>query len=61
MNDLYFLITIVRRKDAAEYEKFYRSQEIDVVYTTPCNGTAHARTLSILGIDRTEKSMLPLA
>ena len=58
MNDLYFLITIVRRKDASEYENFYRSRGIDVVYTTPCNGTAHARTLSILGIDRTEKSML---
>ncbi len=51
-------MTIVRRKDAHEYEEFYSSEGVGVVYTTPCNGTAHARTLSILGIERTEKSML---
>ena len=58
MKDLFFLITIVRRKDAAEYDEFYRSEGIDVVYTTSCNGTAHAKTLNLLGIERTEKSML---
>ena len=58
MKDLFFLITIVRRKDAPEYEEFYRSEGVDVVYTTTCNGTAHAKTLNLLGIERTEKSML---
>ena len=58
MKDLFFLITIVRRNDAAEYDEFYRSEGVDVVYTTACNGTAHARTLDILGIEKTEKSML---
>lgn len=58
MNDLYLLITIVRRKDCSEYEQFYRDEGVGVVYTTPCNGTAHAKTLSILGIEKTEKSML---
>ena len=58
MKDLFFWITIIKRSDAQEYEEFYRSQGIDTVYTTPCNGTAHAKTLDLLGIERTEKSML---
>ena len=58
MKDLFFLITIVRRDDAAEYDEFYRSEGVEVVYTTACNGTAHAKTLDILGIEKTEKSML---
>ena len=58
MRDLYLLLTIVRRKDAAEYEEFYRNRNIKVIYNARCNGTAHARTLDILGIERTEKSML---
>ena len=58
MKDLYLLLTIVRRKDAVEYENFYRNREIKVIYNAPCNGTAHAKTLNLLGIERTEKSML---
>ncbi len=58
MKDLYLLITIVRRKDDAEYEKFYCDHGVTVVYNTRCNGTAHAKTLDLLGIERTEKSML---
>lgn len=58
MKDIYLLLTIVRRKDAPEYEEFYRAEGVGVVYTTPCNGTAHAKTLSLLGIERTEKAML---
>lgn len=58
MKDLFLLLTIVRRKDSAEYEEFYCNEGVSVVYNLPCNGTAHAKTLSILGIERTEKSML---
>lgn len=58
MKDIYLLLTVVRRKDASEYEKFYRERNVKVIYNTHCNGTAHARTLNILGIERTEKSML---
>ncbi|MBQ8850042.1 MAG: P-II family nitrogen regulator [Clostridia bacterium] len=58
MKELYLLLTVVRRKDAAEYEEFYRNRNVKVIYNTPCNGTAHAKTLNILGIERTEKAML---
>ena len=58
MKDLYLFITIVRRKDAKEYERFYQNEGISNIYSIPCNGTAHARTLDILGIERTEKTMI---
>ena len=58
MKDLFLLLTIVRRNDDAEYEAFYERYGISVVYNVRCNGTAHAKTLNILGIERTEKSML---
>jgi len=58
MKDLYLLITIVQRSDATEYEDFYRSHSVGVTYSIPCNGTAHARTLSLLGLEKTEKTML---
>ena len=58
MKNLYWLITIVQRSDTAEYEEFYLRHGVDVTYSTLCNGTAHEKTLSILGIEKTEKAML---
>ncbi|MBO5938931.1 MAG: P-II family nitrogen regulator [Clostridia bacterium] len=58
MKDLYLLITIVQRADAEEYEEFYRTHSVSVTYSIPSNGTAHARTLSLLGLEKTEKTML---
>lgn len=58
MKDIYLLLTVVKRSDAAEYEDFYRDRGVKLIYNTRCNGTAHAKTLDILGIERTEKSML---
>ena len=58
MKNLYLLITIVQRSDAEEYEAFYLRNGVSVTYSTLCNGTAHAKTLSLLGIEKTEKTML---
>ena len=58
MNGLYLLLTIVRRSDAQEYEEYYRGLGISVSYSTNCNGTAHAKTLALLGIERNEKTLL---
>ncbi len=58
MRDLFFWITIVKRDDTEEYENFYRENGVTLIYSTQCNGTAHAKTLSLLGIDKTEKAML---
>ena len=49
MSGLYVLLTIVRRTDAKEYEEFYKKHGISVTYSTNCNGTAHEKTLALLG------------
>ena len=58
MNGLYLLLTITRRADAAEYEEFFKRNNISVTYSINCNGTAHAKTLALLGIEKNEKTML---
>ena len=58
MTNFYWLITIIQRSDTAEYEEFYLSHGVNVTYSIPCNGTAQGKTLSLLGIERTEKAML---
>lgn len=58
MKNVYFLITIIRRKDAREYEEFYKRHNVQAAYAINCNGTVHKKTLDLLGIERTEKTML---
>lgn len=58
MKNLYWFVTIIQRADAREYEEFYLANGVSVAYSVPCNGTAHARTLNILGLEKTEKAML---
>ena len=58
MKGLYLLMTIVRRTDSAEYEGFFRANGISVTYSANCNGTAHAKTLALLGIEKNEKTLL---
>lgn len=58
MNNLYLLITIIRRSDAEEYEAFYESDGVGIIYSISCNGTAHEKTLDLFGLEKTEKSML---
>lgn len=58
MKGLYLLLTIIRRADSAEYEEFYKCCNVPVVYNAQCNGTAHEKTLSLLGIEKNEKSLL---
>lgn len=58
MKDLFFWITIIKRADAQEYEAFYREHDVSVIYSVPCNGTVHEKTLDLFGLERTEKTML---
>ena len=58
MKNLYFLITIIRRADADEYEAFYTNHNVNILYAINCNGTVHQRTLDLLGLEQSEKSML---
>ena len=58
MKNLYWFVTIIQRSDAREYEEFYLTHDVNVTYSIPCNGTAHAKTLNVLGLERTEKTMM---
>jgi nitrogen regulatory protein PII len=58
MNNIFFLITIIKRSDAEEYESFYERHGVGLLYSLNCNGTAHEKTLSLLGIEKSEKTML---
>ena len=58
MKSLFLLITIAQRDDCKEYEEFYLASGINAIYSLPCHGTAHEKTLDVLGIEKTEKIML---
>ena len=58
MKGLYLLITIIKRTDIKEYHSFFDKHSVNVVYDTLGNGTAHEKTLSLLGIEKNEKAVL---
>ena len=58
MKDISLFITIVQRTHTDAFLSFYGTHGVDVVYSTPCAGTARSRTLDILGIEKTEKTMM---
>ena len=58
MKGLCLLLTIIKRADIKEYHAFFEKHSVSVVYDTLGNGTAHEKTLSILGIEKNEKAVL---
>lgn len=55
MKDISFLITISRRSDAEAFIRFYKKYGIATVYSAICHGTARLKTLSLLGLEQSEK------
>ncbi len=58
MKGLRLLFTIIKRSDIKEYHKFFEKNNISVIYDTLANGTAHEKTLSVLGLEKNEKAIL---
>lgn len=58
MKDVCMFITITQRAYNEEFIGFFTHHGATVVYSTPCSGTAHSKTLDLLGIEQTEKSMI---
>lgn len=58
MKGLCLLITIIKRSDIKEYHDFFEKNSISVIYDTLGNGTAHEKTLALLGIEKNEKAVL---
>lgn len=57
MKDLNLMLTIVRRSDEAAFAEFFRRHELPAVFTVRADGTTNSKTLSLLGIERTEKAV----
>jgi len=57
LKNIHMLITITRREDREEFIQYYTDHEIPVVYSTMAEGTARRKTLSRLGLEKTDKSL----
>lgn len=58
MNGICFLLLIIRRETDAAYADFLRGMGLSAPFSLPCNGTAGQNLLSLLGIEKTEKTLL---
>lgn len=58
MKGLCLLFTIIKRSDIKEYHDFFERNSVSVIYDTLGNGTAHEKTLALLGIEKNEKAVL---
>ena len=57
MKDLNLLLTIAKRADKKEFNAFFKRYEVNPVYSLDADGTTNSKTLSLLGIERTEKTV----
>ncbi len=57
MKNLHLLITITRREDREEFIQYYTTHDIPVVYSTMAEGTTRQKTLSRLGLEKTDKTI----
>ena len=57
MKNIHMLITITRREDREEFVQYFTEHDIPVVYSTMAEGTARMKTLSRLGLEKTDKAL----
>lgn len=58
MENLYLFITIIKKSDANEFLQFFLAHNSAPVYSTIGHGAATSDTLSLLGLDQTEKMLM---
>ena len=57
MQKMYLMITITEREQSDEFTSFFEKKEVPVIYSTPCEGTVRQKTLSLFGLEKTEKTV----
>ena len=57
MQRMYLVLTITNREDEKEFENFFNSKEIPIVYSTPCHGTAKKSILDLFGVEESLKTV----
>ena len=58
MQNLYLFLTIIKKSDEEEFCRFFAKQNALPVYSTLCEGAAHSDTLSLLGIEKSQKVLM---
>ena len=55
MQNLYLFITIIKKSDGKEFLDFFLERGISPIYSTIAHGAASSKTLSLLGLEQSEK------
>ncbi len=58
MQNVYLFITIIKKSDAKEFSEFYLSHDAAPIYSSICQGAAASETLSLLGLEHSEKVLM---
>lgn len=58
MQNLYLFMTIIKKNDESEFLEFFLKHNAVPVYSTLCEGATASDTLSILGIEKSEKVIM---
>ena len=58
MQNLYLFITIVKKSDAPEFTEFFLKHKVAPIYSTIGHGAATSKTLSLLGLEQSEKMVM---
>ena len=57
MKNIHFLLTITRREDSEAFVDFFNSRDLSCIYSAVAEGTARQKTLALLGLERSYKSI----
>lgn len=57
MKDLNLMLTIVRRTEEEAFAEFFNKHQLPAVFTLHADGTTASKTLSLLGIEHTDKAI----
>ena len=58
MQNLYLFITITKKSDGKEFTDFFLEHKVSPIYSTIGHGMASSKTLSLLGLEQTEKVVM---
>ena len=58
MQNLYLFITIIKKSDGKEFLDFFLNHKVAPIYSTICHGAATSETLSLLGLERSDKVLM---
>ena len=58
MQNVYLFITIIKKADGKEFTDFFLEHDVSPIYSTIGRGAASSKTLSLLGLEQSEKLVM---